>query len=321
MAFPYQGGEYFSSAVFLVLANRVFGAVVGFIFPWIFGGYSMAQLPNKASVGMARHPPVWKYALISASNVLASAFQYEALKFVSFAVQIVGKSTKMLPVMMWGVLISAKFYRRSDWSVALVMTVGCLCFLVGGDISAASRGPAVDGLIHSHLLAYGLVLTVASITFDGFTSMYQEQLFREYGMSPFDQMVSINLCSAAIALAVLAASGEMAESIVFCNAHPDFAWDVFLLSATAAAGQVAIYTTISWFGAVVFAAMINVRQVVSIALSSIYFSHALTAPQVLGSTLIFGALGWKAVDAMKEPASPPPVQKEPHSPPPVRGEV
>ena len=36
---------------------------------------------------------------------MASAFQYEALKFVAFAVQMVSKSCKILPVMLWGVLV------------------------------------------------------------------------------------------------------------------------------------------------------------------------------------------------------------------------
>eukprot|EP00971_Amphidinium_carterae_P116650 2310609-Amphidinium_carterae.1 len=46
--------------------------------------------------------PLWKYLVISLTNVYASTCQYEALKYVSFPVQMLGKSFKMMPVMMWG---------------------------------------------------------------------------------------------------------------------------------------------------------------------------------------------------------------------------
>ena len=96
--------------------------------------------------------PIWKYLIVSLSNVYASSCQYEALKlggdfrsmfshnlpstgnfmipasnsswlwfgdvlsnnpprkYVSFAVQMLGKSFKMMPVMIWGMIISGKSY-------------------------------------------------------------------------------------------------------------------------------------------------------------------------------------------------------------------
>jgi hypothetical protein len=38
--------------------------------------------------------PLWKYLIISASNVAASMCQYSALEYVSFPVQMLGKSFK-----------------------------------------------------------------------------------------------------------------------------------------------------------------------------------------------------------------------------------
>ena len=37
---------------------------------------------------------MWKYLLVSMANVYATTCQYEALKYVSFTVQILGKSFK-----------------------------------------------------------------------------------------------------------------------------------------------------------------------------------------------------------------------------------
>jgi adenosine 3'-phospho 5'-phosphosulfate transporter B2 len=40
----------------------------------------------------------WEYCLVSFSNVVATSCQYEALKYVSFPVQTLGKCAKMIPV-------------------------------------------------------------------------------------------------------------------------------------------------------------------------------------------------------------------------------
>jgi len=287
MATPYGGpGVFFEGTVFLVLCNRLFGAALACI----------VVTPDAKVEG----PPLWKYALCSASNVLASALQYEALKYVAFAVQMVSKSCKILPVMVWGVLVSAKRYDRADWWVATAVTMGCLCFLLGGDLTAArdltAVGPDVDPHARMHLLALGLTLSAASIACDGFTSMFQERLYEQYGITQWQQMLYMNLCSAGFCAVVLAAQpAGFAEPVIFAAHHPAFLRDVLVLSAAAAAGQVCIYSTIAWFGAVTFAALLNVRQVSSICLSTAYFEHPFTLPQLLGVVVTFGALGWRAL--------------------------
>merc|ERR1719262_1143260 len=80
--------------------------------------------------------PPWKYFAISLSNVTATTCQYEALKWVSFPVQMLGKSFKMMPVMVWGILISQKKYGIRDWVVALCVTAGVTEFLMTGEIRA-----------------------------------------------------------------------------------------------------------------------------------------------------------------------------------------
>jgi adenosine 3'-phospho 5'-phosphosulfate transporter B2 len=280
MALPYDG-EYFTTSVFLVLCNRLVGAFIGLIMT--------ATEPAKD-----RKPvPLWMYAVVSMSNVLSTSFQYEALKFVSFAVQMVGKSTKMAPVMVWGVLMDKKLYSKEDWLIALVVTSGCFCFLIGGDLSSA-RALSSPASELPHLVCVGILLMLLSIVCDGFTSMYQERLFTEYRMPISHQMLYTNLCSSTFALVLLLSTGGYSHSIIFSMHHPTFCFDVLVLSLAAVIGQVGIYTTIFSFGALAFAAVLNVRQVLSIAVSSIYFNHAFTAAQVSGMVLTFGGLGARA---------------------------
>merc|ERR1719399_909521 len=88
------------------------------------------DLENKA--------PLWKYGVISLSNVAATTCQYECLKYVSFPVQMLGKSFKMMPVMLWGIVISGKRYGLKEWAIALFITVGVTLFLLTGPIASPS---------------------------------------------------------------------------------------------------------------------------------------------------------------------------------------
>ena len=71
--------------------------------------------------------------VVSLSNVIATTCQYEALKYLSFPVQTLGKCAKMIPVMIWGFLINQKRYGVSDVGIAIAVTAGCTIFgLYGG---------------------------------------------------------------------------------------------------------------------------------------------------------------------------------------------
>merc|ERR1719356_642540 len=70
--------------------------------------------------------------------------------------------------------------------------------------------------------------------------------------------------------------------------------DATLLSASAVGGQFFIYSLVKDFGALAFAATMNVRQVVSIIVSYATYHHSITGFQVLGLLAVFGALFYKS---------------------------
>jgi adenosine 3'-phospho 5'-phosphosulfate transporter B2 len=80
--------------------------------------------------------PLYSYAAVSLSNVVATTCQYEALKYVTFPVQTLGKCAKMIPVMVWGILIMRKKYTWKDFGIALAITGGCTLFLVTGSVKS-----------------------------------------------------------------------------------------------------------------------------------------------------------------------------------------
>ena len=144
--------------------------------------------------------PLYSYAAVSVSNVVATTCQYDALKYVSFPVQTLGKCAKMIPVMIWGTIIMQRSYKSKDYLQAAVITFGATVFLLSGDLSSrASRKHTTSSL-------WGLGLMLGYLGFDGFTSTFQDKLFRGYKMSVFNQMLYTNLFSAGLSLAGMQAS-------------------------------------------------------------------------------------------------------------------
>jgi len=280
MSMPYDG-EFFRTSVFLVFMNRVVAVIYAIMMMIIY----REDFWNKA--------PLWKYLAVSISNVAASTCQYEALKWVSFPVQMLGKSFKMLPVMIWGMAISSKSYSMTDWLVAAGVTGGVTLFLLTGSISSPNdSGSSV----------YGLLLLVAFLACDGFTSTFQEKLFKEHTTSKNNQMLYVNLCSTLVSLTTLLSTGAMGTAIAFCGAHPELLMDATELSIAAVGGQWFIYSQVKEFGALIFAATMNLRQVVSILISYAEYGHPITLLQMASLSVVFGALFYKSyLGMMSEP--------------------
>jgi len=278
MSVPYDG-ELFKASVFLVLMNRLYAIA--------FSGVMIKTQAEDASPKCA----LWKYFAISLSNVAATTCQYEALKWVSFPTQMLGKSFKMMPVMLWGIVISQKSYGLKDWLVAAFVTFGVTEFLMTGQISA-SHSSQSDSI-------YGLGLLLGFLAFDGFTSTFQEKLFKDHATTKYNQMLYINTFSAITSALSLLVFGGFSEAIAFCIAHPRLMVDASFLSAGAVGGQFFIYSMVKEFGALAFAATMNVRQVVSIVLSYVMYSKPITFLQVFGLVAVFAALFYKSYDGFQ----------------------
>lgn len=283
-----EDGEYFTNSLVLVFANRIAAAFLAGLFLILRGDFS--ELRNKA--------PLYKYFLISFSNVIATSCQYEALKWVTLPTQTLAKCAKMIPVMIWGTFMSGKRYGPVEYSVAVFVALGCTVFLLSGNIAARK---AADNDSY-----YGLLLMLGYLGFDGFTSTFQEKLFAGYQMTIYNQMMYVNFCSSMMAICFLAASGKVMESLAFIAKYPSIVGQMGILSFSAVSGQFAITYTIKEFGALLYATIMTIRQFLSVLVSNLLFQHGMTLFQWLGAVTVFGALFYKTyAKANSQPKSGP----------------
>jgi len=284
MAFAYDGEE-FTDTVFLVLCNRLFSMA-----------FAVSMICRNGEQ-WRNTPPILAYFAVSVSNIVAATCQYEALRYISFPTQMIIKSASMGSVMVWSIIVARNLRKFSlkEWAIALGVTGGCMIFLLAGKISSKRLGK-FDSL-------YGLILMVGYVAFDGFTSTAQEMLFKAPGAeraTKYNQMLYTNGCAAAMSLVWLVPSGSLAHALGFAVRHPQILLDASVLSAGATLGQFCIYTTIQEFGAVVFAALITVRQVTSTVFSLLYYGHPLSVGQFVGLLMVFVSLFYKSYIAKQK---------------------
>lgn len=265
---------YFKESAFLVFNNRVVTMLIAL---------GLALWHGESTKPVA---PLFAYGGVSVSNFVATWCQYEALKSISFPTQTLGKCGKVLPVLVLGTLgLGAKKYSKQDYVEGLVLTLGCLVFLLTGDTKAPQTQK--DDSV------YGLALMALYLFSDGFTSTLQEKLFKGYTMSTYNQMIYVNGSSAVLSLVALLASGGLWRSLQFVADYPQLFWDALVLSLCAMFGQQIIYYIIKDFGALFFATAMTTRQFIGILLSCMLFVHPLTMGQVVGTTLVAAAMYYK----------------------------
>lgn len=258
---------HFENSEFLVFMNRIVALVVAATYVFFTG-------PNWSG-------PFYKFSFSSLSNICSSWCQYEALKFVSFPTQVLGKASKMIPVMLMGKFVSKKTYQYYEYLVAVMISIGVSLFLM----STAS-----DKHHSAATTVPGIVLMLGYMGFDSFTSNWQSKLFKEYKVSSMQMMFNVNAFSVLFTSAPLLLSGGMFYAVSFMMKYPSFFSHVVVISLTSATGQLFIFYTIGEFGPLVFTIIMVTRQMFSILLSCLIYRHVLSAQAIFGVTIVFMAL-------------------------------
>ncbi|CAK9168910.1 unnamed protein product [Ilex paraguariensis] len=180
-----------------------------------------------------------------------------------------------------------KKYKGHDYLVAFFVTIGCSLFILYPatvDINPYGRGRGRESTV------WGVSLMIGYLGFDGFTSTFQDKLFKGYDMEIQNQIFYTTLCSCMLSLSGLILQGHLLMAIDFVSRNTDCFLDVALLSTVATASQFFIYYTIRTFGALTFATIMTTRQLVSILISCVWFGHPLSWEQCIGAVIVFGSL-------------------------------
>uniref|UniRef100_A0A7S0C1Q9 Sugar phosphate transporter domain-containing protein n=2 Tax=Proboscia inermis TaxID=420281 RepID=A0A7S0C1Q9_9STRA len=263
----------FPSPTFCVFSNRFLAVLVAMV----------AVKMRHGSVFGNNTAPLLAFTPCAMSNTVSSWSQYASLKFVSFPVQTVFKSSKVIPVMIMGKVLSGTKYPLMQYFEAFLITVGVAVF------SLASKASDKESTTDTK----GFLLLLLYITFDSFTSQWQNKVYSKYGkqnIDPYQMMLGVNCSAIVITSLTLIYSGELPKVYEFFQTNPAVLQYNIITAITSASGQLCIYYTIKEFGPIVFTIIMTTRQMLSITISSILFGHTMSPASLFGAAIVFGVI-------------------------------
>jgi len=271
--------ESFTYSQFIVFSNRCVAFCIASIGVFIEGKRNTSA-------------PFYMYCFAACGNVMGSWCQYEALRFISFPLQCIAKSFKIVITMAMGLVLLGKTYSLTDYVAGALVGAGLILFCLGGATATHHMhelyefGPGV-------MLALGFSLMFTYVIADAFTSNWQSHIFTTHKVSPLQMMQGISVCAICVGFAMLVGHDELFPSIDFLTRNNDAIGHIVIMSFCSAIGQIFCLYNISEFGPVVFAIAMTCRQACTILFSMIFYGHWRDTRMIgwLGLAFVFMSLG------------------------------
>lgn len=185
--------------------------------------------------------------------------------------------------MTMGKILKGTNYPFSQYVEAALITLGVAIFSVASKSSDRETTTELTGIFF--LCVY--------ITFDSFTSQWQDKVYQKYGrpnVDPYQMMLGVNTSAIAITTTGLLLSGDIPIVIEFLAKNPTVFQYNIITAITSASGQLCIYYTIKEFGPIVFTVIMTTRQMISICISAIVFGHQIGGKALIGAVIVFSVL-------------------------------
>jgi len=204
-----------------------------------------------------------RYLQCSVFITTAAPFSFAALSYISYPAMVLGKSCKLIPVMIMNLLLYRRRFAPHKYLVVLILTLGITIFMGFSNehpASAKSRNGGEHGTAYAN--AIGVTYLLINLALDGATNSTQDEIFTRYNVTGQQMMFWINiLCTVQSSfLSVLplpyipvihpSSNGEteLAVALRFIRSHPSIVIPLAQFAFTGALGQLFIYETLQHFG-------------------------------------------------------------------------
>jgi len=225
--------------------------------------------------------PSRMYAFSSFTYLFAMLASNYALEFVSYPMQVLGKSVKPVPVMLLGVLVARKRYPLIKYLYVLLIVLGVVLFMYKKP-KETKKMTETGGII-----GIGEFLLFVSLVFDGLTGGIQDRIRDKHQVQAYHMMYSMNIWSCLWASIGILVTGEIYGLYNFIKLYPNVLYNMFLLGLTGAIGQNFIFLTIEWFGPLTCSIFTTTRKFFTILCSVLIFGNPITKQQMFGTALVF----------------------------------
>jgi UDP-galactose transporter B1 len=166
LEFVTSGGRKLHEASFIFITTLIY-AITAYIARWIF-----SEEPTEISK--------YNMLFLSLTSIASTFASIRSLRYVIYPVQVLAKSCKPVPVMIFGTILG-KTYSWQKYLNVVIITTGVALFMGGGKSSNKADAGANASII-------GGIMLIISLSFDGATGAYEDKLMGTEHVGPFDLM-------------------------------------------------------------------------------------------------------------------------------------
>jgi adenosine 3'-phospho 5'-phosphosulfate transporter B2 len=179
-----------------------------------------------------------------------------------------------------GMLLNRKTYPFIEYIEAALITLGVAMFTLTEKSPSTVQSERFD-------TSYGVILLAVYLVCDSITSQWQSKVYKQFSVDQYQMMLGVNIWSMVMTGITLYNSGEFLTSLAFIMADSSAFLHMLILSVTSATGQLFIFYTIKEFGPVIFTIIMTTRQIFSLFLSCLLFTHKLGVASIVSALLVF----------------------------------
>uniref|UniRef100_A0A0R3RJZ7 WD_REPEATS_REGION domain-containing protein n=1 Tax=Elaeophora elaphi TaxID=1147741 RepID=A0A0R3RJZ7_9BILA len=237
--------------------------------------------------------PTHIYAVASTSYLLAMVTSNHALQHIPYPTQVLAKSCKPIPIMVFGFLFANKRYHLRKCCCVLMIVFGVGLFLYKEKANTTVGKSAFS-------LGFGELLLLISLAMDGTTAAMQDRIRQQHKANAHSMMYYMNLFSSLYLLIGLLMTGELFDFVVFVQSYPKVIMQLFTLAIASALGQFFIFKTVAEFGPLTCSIVTTTRKLFTMLGSVILFGNTLTQRQSLATVVVFTGLLLDAIESKKK---------------------
>lgn len=199
------------------------------------------------------------YAWLATVVAVAAPLGFASLSHISYPAMVLGKSCKLIPVLLLNVLLYRRKFAPYKYVVVSLVTAGITMFMAfGKQKKHKAKSTNTDG--GSSMI--GFVYLTANLFLDGLLNSSQDQMIATYKVTGQQMMLWMNIFSTIINLTLSFLplpyipaihpshnrTPDIVEAWQFLKTYPGAANALFQFAFTGALGQLFIFETLAHFG-------------------------------------------------------------------------
>jgi UDP-galactose transporter B1 len=214
-----------------------------------------------------------------------------ALKYVSYPIQALMKSSKIISVMLISAISGTEKFSKIQYVSATVITLGIIIFNV---FDSGKKGKETQTTL------IGLALILLSLFCDGMTGSKQNEARKKFNPASFDMMEACNKIAWILALAYALLSLELFPALAFIGKYPACISDLLILGVMGTIGQCFVYYTVTNFGPFYLSVITTTRKFFTVICSIFIFGHPISGWQWLSIGFVFFGVGMEMYEGQQK---------------------